>query len=83
MKDIYNYIPETNHVSRVFSVAIILYLPFISHVILFHLFNVLYIYISTFRSMCAVQSTLGTSRLYPRKCSWYSFLLEAELTPGP
>ena len=21
--------------------------------------------------------------LPPRKCSWYSFLLEAELTPGP
>jgi len=26
---------------------------------------------------------LRTGRLYPRKCSWYSFLLEAESTPGP
>jgi len=29
-------------------------------------------------------SALGTGRLYPsRKYSWYSFLLEAESTPGP
>jgi hypothetical protein len=28
-------------------------------------------------------SVLRTDRLYPRKYSWYSFLLEAESTPGP
>jgi hypothetical protein len=28
-------------------------------------------------------SDLRTDRLYPRKCSWCSFLLEAESTPGP
>jgi len=28
-------------------------------------------------------SALRTGRLYPRKYSWYSFLLEAESTPGP
>jgi hypothetical protein len=28
-------------------------------------------------------SALRTGRVYPRKYSWYSFLLEAELTPGP
>jgi hypothetical protein len=28
-------------------------------------------------------SALRTGRLYPRKSSWYSFLLEAESTPGP
>jgi hypothetical protein len=28
-------------------------------------------------------SALRTGRLYPRKDSWYSFLLEAELNPGP
>jgi len=27
--------------------------------------------------------TLRTGRLYPRKWFWYSFLLEAESTPGP
>ena len=30
MQGIYNYIPETNHVSRVYSVAEILYLQFIA-----------------------------------------------------
>jgi hypothetical protein len=29
------------------------------------------------------QSALRTGRLYPRKYSWYSFLLEAESTPEP
>ena len=28
-------------------------------------------------------SALRTGRLYPRKDTWYSFLLEAESTPGP
>ena len=28
-------------------------------------------------------SALGTGRLYPRKYSWYSFLLESKSTPGP
>jgi len=28
-------------------------------------------------------SALRTGRLYPRKYSWYLFLLEAESTPGP
>jgi len=28
-------------------------------------------------------SALRTGRLTPRKYSWYSFLLEAESTPGP
>ena len=28
-------------------------------------------------------SALRTGRLYPRKYPWYSFLLEAESTPGP
>ena len=31
MQCIYNYIPETNHVSRVYSVVAILYLQFILH----------------------------------------------------
>ena len=34
--------------------------------------------------MVARLSALRTGRLNPpRKCSWYSFLLEAESTPGP
>jgi len=39
MQGIYNYIPETNHVSRVYSVAAVLYLQFVLHVMLFHLRN--------------------------------------------
>ena len=31
MQDIYNYIPETNHVSRVRSVTAVLYLQFVQH----------------------------------------------------
>ena len=33
MQCIYNYIPETKHVSRVFSIAAILELQFMAHVI--------------------------------------------------
>ena len=35
MHGIYNYIPETDHVSRVRSVAAVLYLQFVLHVMLF------------------------------------------------
>jgi hypothetical protein len=35
MQDIYNYILETNHVSRVHSVAVVFYLQFVVHVMLF------------------------------------------------
>jgi len=37
MQDIYNYVPETNHVSRVYSVAAVLYVQFVLHVMLFRL----------------------------------------------
>jgi hypothetical protein len=39
MLSIYNYIPETNHVSRVCIVAAVLYLKFMLHVMLFHKWN--------------------------------------------
>ena len=39
MQGIYNYIPETNHVSRVQSVAAVLYLQFVLQVMLFHPWN--------------------------------------------
>jgi hypothetical protein len=53
MHGIYNYVPETNHVSRVYSVAAILYLQFVLHVILFPKINILNFHINTSRSMCA------------------------------
>ena len=35
IQGIYNYIPETNHVSRVYSASAITYLQFMLHVMLF------------------------------------------------
>jgi hypothetical protein len=39
---IHNYIPETNHLSRVYSVAATLYLQFMVQVTLFRVLNLLY-----------------------------------------
>ena len=35
IRGIYNYMLETNHVSRVYSVTAVLYLQFVVHVMLF------------------------------------------------
>ena len=51
--DIYNYIPETSHVSGVHSVATVLLLQFVLRVTRPKL-NVLYLYTGTLRSTCAV-----------------------------
>ena len=52
MHGIYNYIHETNHVSRVHSVAAVLYLEFVLHVMLFRTWNLCF-YISTSHSVSA------------------------------
>jgi hypothetical protein len=39
MQGIYNYILEKKHVSRIYSVAAVLYLQFVLHVMLLHPFN--------------------------------------------
>ena len=54
MQDICTYIPETNYVPREYSVAVILLLLFMVLISLVSVLNLLYFYISTFRSMCAV-----------------------------
>jgi len=54
MQGIYTYIPETNYVPREYSVAAILLLQFMVLISLVSVLNLLYFYISTFRSMCAV-----------------------------
>jgi hypothetical protein len=55
MQDIYNYVTETTHVFRGYSVAVILYLQFVLHVMFIsHVKCVSYFYVSTPRSMCAV-----------------------------
>ena len=54
MQGIYTYIPETNHVSREYSVSSILSLLFMVPILLVPALALLYFYVSTFRSMCAV-----------------------------
>ena len=39
MQGIYSYVPETNHVFRACSVAAVLYLQFVLHVMLFRMLN--------------------------------------------
>jgi len=56
MQGIYAYIPETNYVAREYSVAAVLLLLFMVFISLVSVLNLLYFYISTFRSMCAVPS---------------------------
>ena len=54
MQGTYTHIPETNYVPREYSVASILLLLFMVLISLVSVLNLLYFYISTFRSMCAV-----------------------------
>jgi hypothetical protein len=52
MQGIYNYIPETNRVSRVYSVAAILYLQLVQHVILFCLCSMFFVVVWHVIKMC-------------------------------
>jgi uncharacterized membrane protein len=54
MQGIYTYIPETNHIPREHRVAAILVLLFIIVISLVPALTPLYLYVNTFRSMCAV-----------------------------
>ena len=54
MQGIYTYIPDTKYVPRKYSVAAILLLLFMVLISLVSVLNLLCLYISTFRSMCAV-----------------------------
>jgi len=55
MQCIYNYIPGRNHVSRVYSVAAVLYLQFVLYVMLFHTFFL----IPRIRAFCYVIQVLS------------------------
>ena len=54
MQGIYTHIPETNYVPREYGVAAVLLFLFVVLISLVSVLNLLYFYISTFRSMCAV-----------------------------
>ena len=84
MQGIYTYIPDTNYVPREYSVAAILLLLFMVLTPLVPVLNLLYFYISTFRSMCAVPNEAVfwsslTSR-FLRKLLKY-FLNDFEIDP--
>jgi hypothetical protein len=55
MHGIYNYIPETNHVPRLYNVAANGTWRMV-HVMLFPMLNVLYLSVTTFQRVCAVPS---------------------------
>ena len=65
MQGIYTYFPETNYVPREYSVAAILLLIFMVLILLVSVLNLLYFYISTFRSMCTE----------PNMAVFYSFII--------
>jgi len=54
MQGIYTYVSETNYVPKEYSVAAIPLLLFMVLISSVPVLNLLYFYISTFRSMCAV-----------------------------
>jgi len=56
MQSIYTYICETNHVPREHCVAAIVVLLCMVRISLVPALTPLYLYVSTFRSMCAVPS---------------------------
>jgi hypothetical protein len=57
MQGIYNYIPETNHVSRAYTVTSVAYLQSVLHVnVISPVKCILYFHISTFRGcVCSAQ----------------------------
>ena len=72
MQGIYTYIPETNYVPREYSVAANLLLLFMVIISLVSVCNLLYFYISTFRSMCAVPNM---AVFWSSLTSWFPSML--------
>ena len=67
IQGIYTYIPETNYVRMEYSVTAILLLLFIVFISLISVLNLLYFYVSTFRSVCAVPN-MAVSWSYLTSC---------------
>ena len=84
MQGIYTYIPETNSVPREYSVPTVLLLLFMVLISLGSVLNLLYFYISTFRSMCAVPNM---AVFWSSLTSWFPgmlltcFLNDFEIVP--
>ena len=84
MQGIYTYSPETNYVPREYSVASILLLLFTVLISLVPVLNLLYFYISTFRSICAVPNMavfwISLTSCFPGTLLMY-FLNDFEIVP--
>ena len=84
MQGIYTYIPETNYVPTEYSVAAILLLLFMVLISLVSVLNLLYFYISTFQSMCAVPNMAvfcsSLTSCFPGMLLTY-FLNDLEIVP--
>ena len=76
--------PETNYVPREYSVAAIMLLLFMVLISLVSVLNLLYFYISTFRSTCAVPSMavfcISLTSCFPGMLLTY-FLNDSEIVP--
>ena len=84
MQGIYTYIPETNHVTREYSVSAILSLLFMVSISLVPALALMYFYVSTFRSMCAVPNMAvfcsSFTSWFPGRLLMY-FLNDFEMVP--
>jgi len=84
MQGIYTYIPEANHVPREYSVSSILSLIFMVPISLVTALALLYFYVSTYRSVCAVPNMAvfcsSFTPWFPGMLLMY-FLNEFEMVP--
>ena len=54
MQGIYNYLPETNHVSSVYSVAAVLYWQSVLHIMLFRTWNIFCSFVLALSVVCVI-----------------------------
>jgi len=86
MHGIYNYIPETSHVSRVHNVAAVLYLQSVLHVKLFrpwNMFCTLTLALSAVCMQCQVWQFFGSSLISCFPCMLFRYCLsDFEMVPA-
>jgi len=71
MQAIYNYVHETNHVSTVYSVASVLYLQSVLHVMLFGPCNMFCTFTSAISAVCVQCPTWLFLKFLNFALSWY------------
>lgn len=82
LQAIYNYIPERNHVYKVYIGTAILWVQYIIHAMFLPMINVLYFYFNTFWSIYALPSTFSFVPwcCYLQAC-FSDFLNDVEMVP--